>query len=232
MTRIPPHLRPRDAASLIIARRGDGPMQVLMGERHPDHVFMPGLFVFPGGRVDPGDGRVRPLSDLSPRVERLLGKRTGKPARARRARALAMAAVRETFEETGLIVGAPATLRTRSAGWRPFCDTGCAPVLAPLEFVYRAVTPPNRTRRFDARFFLVDATHIHNLHDAGRTDNDELLDLRWLTIEDALTRKTAFVTRSVLEEIRDHHAQPGMRPRRPVPFRYRRRGRLVIEPLT
>ena len=79
-----------------------------MGRRHERHSFMPGKFVFPGGAVDEADARVRPAVDLEPStLAKLMLRMRGRPS-ARRARALAMAAVRETFEETGLILGRPA----------------------------------------------------------------------------------------------------------------------------
>ena len=59
-------VRPRDAATLILYRRGSDGVRVLMGQRHSKHVFMPDKFVFPGGRVDPADARVRPLTALVP----------------------------------------------------------------------------------------------------------------------------------------------------------------------
>src|SRR3546814_221205 len=96
-------LRPRDAATLIIVRRGKNGGEVLMGERSAAHVFVPENYVFPGGRVDRSDAFVQPATPLRPDVlERL-----SRSATPRRALALAMAAVRETFEETGLVVGRP-----------------------------------------------------------------------------------------------------------------------------
>ena len=53
-------VRPRDAATLILVRNDGATPQVLMGQRHANHKFMPNKFVFPGGRVDPADSRVRP----------------------------------------------------------------------------------------------------------------------------------------------------------------------------
>jgi len=227
-----PPMRPRDAASLVIVRHDKGRPQVLMGERHAAHVFMPGVFVFPGGRVDAGDSRVTPASDLNDATYRRLLARMNAPASRVRARALAMAAVREAFEETGLIVGAPAGSRTvtRSAGWKPFFATGNAPALEHLCFAYRAITPPGRTRRFDARFFLVDARHVSGELKQRGDGSDELLDLKWLTIDEALAHRTVQVTRHVLQEIAARHLKPGLlETPHQVPFRYRRRGKLIIE---
>ena len=105
--RADPAPRPRDSATLILVR-SDGPeLRVLMGRRHERHSFMPGKFVFPGGAVDEADAQVCPAVDLDSRsLAKLMLRMRGRPS-ARRARALAMAAVRETFEETGLILGRP-----------------------------------------------------------------------------------------------------------------------------
>jgi 8-oxo-dGTP pyrophosphatase MutT (NUDIX family) len=151
-----PHIRPRDAATLLVIRR-DGPVpRVLMGRRVRGHAFMPDKWVFPGGRIHPSDYRVKAASDLAPDAAAALA-RTCTSARAR---ALAATAIRETFEETGLIVGRAGRGGTRSTEWREFLGTGHLPDLAPLAFVARAITPPARTRRFDARFFTVDARHL------------------------------------------------------------------------
>ena len=99
-----PAMKPRDAATLIMVRKPkdpDGMPEVLMGCRGAGHVFMPNRYVFPGGRVDPADARVPVATGLRPEID----ERLRRAATAQRARALAIAAVRETFEETGLIIG-------------------------------------------------------------------------------------------------------------------------------
>ena len=97
-------LRPRDAATLIVVDR-DGPEpKVLMGRRHAGHAFMPGKFVFPGGRVEPEDRRMAAAGALDPFVEAKLNVRVPRPSPGF-ARAIALAAIRETFEETGLAIG-------------------------------------------------------------------------------------------------------------------------------
>ena len=106
-------VRPRDASTLIIVRRDGSAPRVLMGQRHADHKFMPNKFVFPGGRVDPADSRIVPIVDLRAAVaRRLMARMRGTPTE-RRARALAMAAIRETFEETGLVIGRPVAAPAR-----------------------------------------------------------------------------------------------------------------------
>ena len=80
-----PNMPPRDASTLIILD-GSGPdAKVLMGRRHEGHKFMPGLFVFPGGRVDRYDGSVPVGSELHPVIEEKIFKHLrAKPTRRRR----------------------------------------------------------------------------------------------------------------------------------------------------
>ena len=93
-------LRPKDAATLVLIRKSSASPEVLLGQRNGGHAFMPNRYVFPGGRVDPSDSRVIPATELNHEVASRLEKNCG-PARAR---ALAVAAVRETYEETGLML--------------------------------------------------------------------------------------------------------------------------------
>ncbi|MBV8797583.1 MAG: NUDIX domain-containing protein, partial [Hyphomicrobiales bacterium] len=98
-------LRPRDAATLILVDGSErGTARVLMGKRHPGHKFMPGKFVFPGGAVDPEDSRMAVAGPLDSRVADKLLTQTRRRSQDY-ARALALAALRETFEETGLALG-------------------------------------------------------------------------------------------------------------------------------
>ena len=225
MDKHPSVKRPRDAATLIIVRNDGDEPQVLMGKRHEKHSFMPGKFVFPGGRVDRADYRVRPASNLLPDVEKtLLNKMKGKASRTR-ARALAMAAVRETFEEVGLVVGQPKTDRqsSKAPGWREFFDAGFAPQLNGLNLVARAITPPGRPRRFDARFFATMADSIHNIDDPVLTANDELLEIHWVTFDMANRLELPYITRHVLSLLKQRLKQPdGLRPGAPVPFQFMR----------
>src|SRR5687767_15056322 len=99
-----PNRPPRDAATLILLDRSGPSPKVLMGRRHHGHVFMPGKFVFPGGRVDPLDRQMAVGAPLDPRAEAKLMRHLQRPTPAK-ARGLALAAIRETFEETGLFLG-------------------------------------------------------------------------------------------------------------------------------
>jgi len=201
-------IRPRDAATLLVIRR-DGPVpRVLMGRRVRGHAFMPNKWVFPGGRIHASDYRVAAASDLDPDVAAPLTRTCAAP----RARALAATAIRETFEETGLILGLPGTAATRSAEWKDFLATGHLPHLAPLRFVARAITPPARTRRFDARFFTVDAGHLVSV-DPG-AGSGELDEIAWFDWAAALALDLPSITRAILTEVAAREAAPD----RPIPY--------------
>ena len=105
---------PKDAATLILIDRSGAEPKVLLGKRHDRHVFMPGKVVFPGGGVDPSDERMPVARELDKQAEMRLLQRypEGNPVRAR---ALALAAIRETCEETGLLLGTRATANVPSS---------------------------------------------------------------------------------------------------------------------
>ena len=77
-------LRPKDAATLVLIKNSGAVPEVLLGQRHGGHAFMPNRYVFPGGRVDPSDSRVVPATSLTQDVARRLEKNCS-PARARAA---------------------------------------------------------------------------------------------------------------------------------------------------
>ena len=219
-------VRPRDAATLIVVRR-DGPQPtILMGKRAASHKFMPNKYVFPGGRVDIGDGRIKPPYDLHPAVLERLSQGCSES----RARALALAAFRETFEETGLILGEPdtPTLRTRSLHWRQFLQFDVNPRLDALEYIARAITPPYRSRRFDARFFMCEADLIQgDVHDSPE-GSGELLGIHWVTLEDAQKLELPNITRMVLGEVEQRLEKPHA-PADKGPFVYFRHGKPVVD---
>ncbi len=213
-----PALRPRDAATLILIRRDGSEPRVLMGRRAAGHVFMASKWVFPGGRLDRADHTAPSASELGPDVAAVL-QRALTP---RRARALALAAVRETFEETGLIFGKPG--QGRAAGpWRPFVATGHLPDLAPLDYIARAITPPGRPRRFDVRFFLADAQGLAGLEPGPGCG--ELDETAWIALHKTADLDLPAITRFVIQET----VQRLEDPHRPVPFVRMVRGRHVIE---
>lgn len=185
--------RPRDAASVVIWRRWRNTTQVLMGKRHSGHSFMPQRHVFPGGRVDGHDARVRSATEMTPTVAGQLARTTPRG----RGRSIAVAAVRETFEETGLVIGAkdPRPHRPPPRGWQPFFATGMAPRLDCLLYIARAITPSFRPVRFDARFFMVNAAHVQ-----GKVrGSGELEDLDWISLGNTGDLELAQVTRAILD---------------------------------
>lgn len=211
--------RPKDAATVIVWRRRRGRIEVLMGERHRAHSFMPQRYVFPGGRVDAGDARVRHASDMTSAVAAQLA-RTTRPGRGR---SIVTAAVRETFEETGLLIGAsdPMPEKPVPQGWERFFETGLAPALDRLVYVARAITPPFRPQRFDARFFMIGAEETQ-----GRLQGSgELEKLDWVPLGGADGMELAVVTRRVLEYV-DELFSGGRAPDDRIPlFRHMPNGR-------
>lgn len=214
-------LRPKDAATLVLVRRESGTARVLMGQRHGNMAFMANKYVFPGGRIDPGDMRIPVASELRPDV----AARAAHGVSAARARGLALAAIRETFEETGILLGerADKVPRTRAPAWKAFFAHKIMPRLDGLEMIARAITPPNRTRRFDARFFMADASLI--AHQLDGAENDELLTPAWLTIDEARALDLPSITRTVLDEV---EARVNGDTARPAPFYRFTRGKPAL----
>lgn len=214
-----PLMRPRDAATLLLLDRQGGNFRVLMGRRHSRHAFMPGKFVFPGGRTDPGDARVPVADELHPAEQAKLTMRATRPTPTR-ARAIAMSAVRETYEEAGLLIGSKGDFSTARPDWQGFAEHGVVPSLQGLRFVARAITPPGRVRRFDTRFLAAFRDDVAvELPQGGPTD--ELEELVWLPLEEAREADVPDITRTVLDEVRKRLAiDPRLRPGGPVPFYY------------
>jgi 8-oxo-dGTP pyrophosphatase MutT (NUDIX family) len=182
---------------------------------------MPDKWVFPGGRVDRSDFAAPTATELRTDV----ASRLEKTGPARLTRALALAAVRETFEEAGLFLAKPAPHRPAAGPWRAFAERGALPDLAALDFVARAITPPMSPKRFDARFFLADASALLSLE--READCGELDQIAWLELEEALALDLPSVTRFVLRELPARLADPT----RPTPSLRFTRGRQELERL-
>ncbi|WP_299965712.1 NUDIX hydrolase [uncultured Roseobacter sp.] len=194
----PDKSRIRDAATVIVLRDRDGDPHILMGQRGARAAFMPNKFVFPGGAVDAGDADVTLASPLPS----LCAGRLAEDAASDISHALAVAAIRELWEETGQILGQPAPWPAAPpADWADFAATGHAPAAAGMQFVFRALTPPGRPRRFDARFFLVDAEALASDPDDFSAASDELSHLQWVPLAQARQFDMPFITEVVLSEI-------------------------------
>ncbi len=252
-----PGVKVRDAATMLVIDRAGSAPKVLVGRRHHSHKFMPGKYVFPGGRVERADRRAAAATPLDSRVEARLMQEVRRPS-AEKSRGFALAAIREVFEETGLVLGKAgkaAKEAVREAGrsgvpppsggmrsgsmpsgltndaadtatneWAKFAATGVLPDLAAVHFIARAITPPGRPRRFDTRFFAVDADAIAARIDGVVGPDTELVELVWLPIEESLALDMAGITLAVLEELKIRAAE-GFGHDLPVPFYRARRGK-------
>lgn len=226
-----PVIRPADAAALILVDRSKKTPRLLLGRRNPALRFMPGKFVFPGGRVDAVDRQVPVYGMLDSESERRLLARVIRPS-AVRARALALAAIRETCEETGLLIGtseagAPGAL---PAAWAAFGEAGLFPNLEALTFVARAVTPPRLARRFDTRFFMAELSQVAHRLEGVIGPEAEFVDAQWLTLDEALQADVPEITRAILGEIAPR-LSGGHRPWQAVPFFFSRGSKVYREAL-
>lgn len=219
------NLRPRDASTLILLDRSSDVPKVLLGRRHAGHVFMPDKLVFPGGRVDPTDHRIVTATPLQSVTERQL--MTGSRRSAARARALAVAAVRELYEETGLCIGAFAGEPPQTHDLKlHFGKLGLKPDLTALRLIARAVTPPGRVRRYDTFFFAADASAVrHSIRDVVGADT-ELVELIWLPLADAETADIPSITRMVLGDLKVQ-LDSGSGTQIPVPYYRMERGKFL-----
>jgi 8-oxo-dGTP pyrophosphatase MutT (NUDIX family) len=199
-----PTVRPRNAATLILVRRTRSEPEVLMGRRSRGHDFMPGKWVFPGGRVDRGDFTAPSANDLDPDVHAKL--LLTAPRRPTLPRALALAAIRETWEEAGLMLAVPAPTRPAAGPWRGFIEAGALPNLAALQFVARAITPPYRPKRFDARFFMAEADAL--LSQERVAGSGELDEIAWIPIGQTHTFDLPNVTTFIVKELEQRLANP------------------------
>lgn len=191
-----------------------------MGRRHPSLVFMPGKFVFPGGRADAEDGAIAAASELTEDDTQKLLSGMGARATLRRARALGLCAIRETFEETGLRIArrvtaeatADASSRKQLSSntiimpdnkdWCAFLERGALPALGDLRYFARAVTPPGNIRRFDTRFFIAFRDSLPGLESSALVPSGELEDLDWVAIDDVDKLDVARITQAILKEAR------------------------------
>jgi len=190
--------RPKLASTIVLLRERDGCAQILMGKRSARHDFMPSVYVFPGGRVDPCDSSAPALDRPNARTCQIL-EAAMTPVRAR---ACVLAAVRETYEETSLILGEkygqiPSAVNDPS--WQKFHAEGYLPRLSTIEVFGRAITPPHRDKRFDTWFFLARL----DAEAASRPFNNsaELIDTGWFSFEQMKNLDMHRATQMMLEQL-------------------------------
>ena len=213
-----PDSEPRDAATLMLIDRSGATPKVLLGRRHASHKFMPGKFVFPGGRIEPLDRLMPAASEPHPEMQKKLLERVAEPS-VDFARAFPLAAVREMAEETGLLLGVKRDVAPPVPGeiWADFAKAAVHPDLANVHFIARAITPPRRPKRFDARFFTADASAVAHKIEGIVGPDSELIELVWVPIEEATRLDMPTITGIVLEELAARVAA-GMGHDLPVPY--------------
>lgn len=191
----------RDAATIVLVRDADSAApRVLMGQRGAGAAFMPSKYVFPGGAIDAGDGLIQLAGTPDPVQVALLSARPVTEA-APAPSALQAAAIRELFEESGLMLATPGRWDgPLPADWAAFAEAGLRPRADALRFLFRAVTPPGRSRRFDARFFLARAEDLTGDPDDFSRATDELSHLHWIALSEARALDLPFITEVVLAE--------------------------------
>jgi 8-oxo-dGTP pyrophosphatase MutT (NUDIX family) len=220
-----PVLRPRDAATLVLLDRSRKETRVLVGKRNEKHVFLPGKFVFPGGSVDASDRRMFSVGKTDPVSARRLRKRVTRPSQ-HLSRSLMLTAIRETCEETGLLIGRRmkrgSKARKCPGDWKTFEEHGVVPDLSMLTYVARAITPPGRSRRFDTRFFIADKEDVAGSCGDPSGPDSELVELKWMPMSAAKGEADLpTISKVVLIEIEKRLSTKALLP---VPFYYFRRG--------
>ena len=212
------YVRPKFASTLLLIDRSSDEPKVLMGKRNKSLKFMPGALVFPGGSVDRSDGNIESVGELHTNVEQRIANALRSKATPKRGRSLALAAVREVAEESGLLLGKPGVFSSQNPQWADFSKHEIVPDIAQLRLFGRAVTPPGMPRRFDTWFFLADKSVIGHVPQGGFDPDGELEDLQWISPMDAINGPTREITRVLLVELMNRlQNDPGLEVSYPAP---------------
>ena len=202
-----------DAASLIICRGQSGAIEVLVGRRRSRASFAPSVYVFPGGMLESADRKLSPPIPFN--ADKLGSAVTNK------IHALALTAIRETFEETGLLLGQNGEFaKVVQPTWEQCRHNGMVPAPHLLKYLGRAITPAAAPKRFHARFFVAEFEHFSGT----LIGNGELLDLRWVPLARYSDLPMLDVTEFMLEEL----ARFLQGPRQKTPLMSYRRGKTLI----
>lgn len=200
----------RDAACLILVDHSQSEPRLLMGRRLASQVFLPNKWVFPGGRVDEGDHALAAVMAETGSARNLHASQAP----------FALAAIRELFEEAGVVLGCrarDAQAVAMEGAWQPFAMSGLTPACNVLMPLARAITPPGFERRFDTWFFIADRRHA----DAQIYAPDgELLDLGWFTMAQVRGLDLPYITRLIVDDVASwlQNEPPDLQPYIPFYF--------------
>ncbi len=192
--------RPRIASTIVLTCGDPKNPKILMGQRSKKHDFMPSVYVFPGGRVDRADSYAKFYGALSARTERIL-EAAYSP---RKSRAIVLASIRETWEETRLLLGKSVKESDRNlnhASYDAFREANLRPDISGIEVFGRAITPPHRHKRFDAWFFH---KHLERNSLPKIGDSAELLNVGWFTFDEIKELELQRATKMMLRILKDY----------------------------
>lgn len=223
-------VRPKLSASLLIADTSSDEPRFLFGKRHERHRFMPGTYVFPGGRIDKADHNAEYL-DLPQSLDcNLIAKAYGSRAARLSPAAPAICALREAHEETGILIGHSGG---GTSGMSGFSEHGLRPNLAALRLIARATTPPTYPIRYEAYFFMAFRESI-TVAETDFGPESELTGLIWATVEDTKAMKLPTITRWILDVALERlHDDPKLNRAVAVPDFFTRAGqhrRRMLQP--
>jgi 8-oxo-dGTP pyrophosphatase MutT (NUDIX family) len=203
----------RDAACVVLVDRLGPSPRLLLGRRRASQVFLPNKWVFPGGRVDNEDHALAAaLDDAGANTQ------TGATRLCRTRLPFALAAIRELYEEAGVMLGHRATdahVEAMNGAWQAFAKSGHAPACNVLTPLARAITPPGLPRRFDTWFFM--ANHTEAVANTGIPDG-ELLDLGWFTLDHVRDLDLPHITRLIVDDVASALGRSGSAGNPDIPF--------------